>query len=104
MNAVRRSQSIELDKNVLKRCSGISSLANPGGSERRELGDGRLAERGRELGSDGGEDAATTTGQRMRTILVEYSAPELCKPCTDTDWANEKKPPSAHDDDWTDLV
>ena len=27
-----------------------------------------------------------------------------CKPCTDTDWAYEKKPPSAHDDDWTDLV
>ena len=27
-----------------------------------------------------------------------------CKPCTDSDWAYEKKPPSAHDDDWTDLV
>ena len=26
------------------------------------------------------------------------------KPCTDTDWAYEKKPSSAHDDDWTDLV
>ena len=45
VNAVRRSQPIELDKNVLKRWSGISTLANPGGSERRELGDGRLAER-----------------------------------------------------------
>ena len=27
-----------------------------------------------------------------------------CKSCTDTDWACEKKQPSAHDDDWTDLV
>ena len=40
--------AVELDKNVLKRWSGISSLANPGESERRELGDGRLAERDRE--------------------------------------------------------
>ena len=48
VNAVRRSQPTELDKNVLKLWSGISSLAIPGGSERRELGDGRFAERGRE--------------------------------------------------------
>ena len=48
VNAVRRSQPIALDKIVLKLWSGISSLADPGGSERRELGDGRLAERGRE--------------------------------------------------------
>ena len=31
VNAVRRSQAIELDKNVLKLWSGISSLADPGG-------------------------------------------------------------------------
>ena len=48
VNAVRRSQPIELDKNVLKLWIWTPSLANPGGSERRELGDGRLAERGRE--------------------------------------------------------
>ena len=27
-----------------------------------------------------------------------------CNPCADTDCAYEKKPPSAHDNDWTDLV
>ena len=46
VNEVRRSQPIEHHKNVLRLWSGISSLANRGGSERRELGDGRLAERG----------------------------------------------------------
>ena len=48
VNAVRRSQPIELDENILKLWSGISGLADPGDSERRELGDGRLAERGQE--------------------------------------------------------
>ena len=47
VNVVRSSQPIQLDKNVLKLWSGISSW-HPGGSERRELGDGRLAERSRE--------------------------------------------------------
>ena len=47
VNAVRRSQPIKLDKNVLKLWSRISSLVNPSGIERRELGDGRLTERGR---------------------------------------------------------
>ena len=32
----------------LEKMEGVSSLANPGESERRELSDGRLAERGRE--------------------------------------------------------
>ena len=44
-NAMQRSQPIEFDENVLKLWSGISSLAGPGGSECRELGDGRLAKR-----------------------------------------------------------
>ena len=45
VNAVRRSKPIELDKNVLNLWSGTSSLADPGGNERRELGDGRLADK-----------------------------------------------------------
>ena len=45
VNAVPRSQPIELDKNVLQLWGGVSSLADPGGSDRRELSDGRSAER-----------------------------------------------------------
>ena len=46
VNAVRRSQPSELDKNVLKLWSGISSMADSGGSERRELGDGSFGREG----------------------------------------------------------
>ena len=48
VNAVRRSQPIELDKNVLKQWSRTSSVAAPSGRERRELGAGRLAEKSRQ--------------------------------------------------------
>ena len=41
VNVVLRSRSIELDEKVLRLWCWISSLADLGGFERRELGDGR---------------------------------------------------------------
>ena len=46
VNAVLRSHSTEVDENVSTLWCGTSSLEDPGGSERPELGHGRLAKRG----------------------------------------------------------
>ena len=86
VNAVRRTRrarSTELDDNVLRLWGDISSLADPGGRERqRALRNGRLAERGRRLGTRGGSTAscsledgedATTTEQGIRAIPLKYA-------------------------------
>ena len=53
VNALLTSRSTELAENVLRLSSGIPNLADPGGSERRELGDGRLAKRSQDQQCDG---------------------------------------------------
>ena len=46
VNALRRSQPIEIDMNVLRLWSGISSLADPGGSGQDQHASTALVERG----------------------------------------------------------
>ena len=102
VNAVLRS--LELDENDLRLWSGISSLADPGGSERRELIDGRLAKSGQDqhtsdaLVERGSCDPSVQTvknselpyGSRTQRRLDRrcerylWSTTRLgCKPCTE---------------------
>ena len=89
MNAVRRSQPIELDKNVLKRWSGISSLADPGGSERRELGDGRLA-RGTKISTPQirwlSVALATSRFETLNSCELQFGSR---RECNNNDWTED---------------
>ena len=67
VNAERRPQPIQLDKNVLSLWIGISSLANPSRRERRELGELRFESRR-------GCYINNWTEGRIRTVSLEYDA------------------------------
>ena len=128
VNVVLRSQSTELDENVLRLWGWISSLADPGGSERRELGGGRSAKKSQDQHTSnalvelGSSDPSIRNAEERRVVVWKSermlqqrldrgyerylwsTTRKGCKPCTETDWACEKKPLSGHDNVWTDLV
>ena len=122
VNAVRRSKPIELDKNVLRQWAGYrawriqveasveSSVtvfwprgAKNSTPQMRWLSVALATRRFDTLKSSEfrrrGCHHNDWTGDANNTPGVAG-----CKPCTDTDRACDEKPPSAHDDERTDLV
>ena len=106
----------------------ISSLGDAGGSERRELGGGRLTKKSQDQHTSnalvelGSSDPSIRNAEEHRVVVWKSermlqqrldrgyerylwsTTRKGCKMCTDTDWACEKKPLSGHDNVWTDLV